>query len=61
MGVNLFAAFSLMLVFEGVLPFFAPTAWRQALSRMVELSNGQLRFMGLISMLGGIVLLYLLR
>ena len=56
MGVNLLAAFGLMLVLEGMLPFLAPRAWRQAFSRLLTLSNGQLRFMGLLSM--GIGLLF---
>ena len=56
MGVNLLAAFGLMLVLEGMLPFLAPRAWRQAFSRLLTLSDGQLRFMGLMSM--GIGLLF---
>jgi uncharacterized protein len=51
-------ALALMLVMEGVLPFLAPTAWRDTFSRMIQLSDGQLRFMGLASMLGGIAILY---
>jgi uncharacterized protein YjeT (DUF2065 family) len=52
-------ALALMLVMEGVLPFIAPTAWREAFSRMVQFSDGQLRFMGLFSMLAGLLLLFL--
>jgi hypothetical protein len=52
-------ALALMLVIEGVLPFIAPAAWRQAFSRMVQFSDGQLRFMGLFSMLAGLLLLLL--
>jgi hypothetical protein len=54
-------ALALMLVMEGVLPFLAPTAWREAFSRMVQFSDGQLRFMGLFSMLAGLLLLFLTR
>ena len=56
MGVNLLAAFGLMLVLEGMLPLLAPRAWRQAFSRLLTLSDGQLRFVGLMSM--GIGLLF---
>jgi len=54
-----FPALALMLVMEGVLPFLAPTAWREAFSRMIEMKDGQIRFMGLASMLIGLLLLLL--
>ncbi len=50
-------ALALMLVMEGVLPFLAPVAWREAFLRMTQFSDGQLRFMGLFSMLAGLLLL----
>lgn len=56
----LIAAFALMLVLEGVLPLIAPTAWRQTFQRMIALNDGQLRFVGLASMLGGMILLLIL-
>jgi len=60
-GSNLLAAFALMLVIEGVLPFVAPAIWRQAFQKMIEMSDGQLRFVGLTSMMGGILLLMFTR
>jgi len=54
-------ALALMLVMEGVLPFLAPNAWRETFSRMIQFNDGQVRFMGLISMLAGLALLYLSR
>jgi uncharacterized protein YjeT (DUF2065 family) len=51
------AAFALMLVFEGILPFAAPRLWRDTFRRITEFSDGQLRFAGLSSMLAGLVLL----
>ena len=59
MESNLLAAMALMLVIEGILPFLAPAVWREAFRKMTEMSDGQLRFVGLFSMLGGLVLLYL--
>lgn len=59
MAVNLLAAFALMLVIEGVLPFLAPAVWRETFRKMTELSDGQLRFVGLGSMLGGLLMLLL--
>ena len=51
---SLLAAFGLMLVLEGVLPFLAPRVWRETFRKLLEMSDGQLRFMGLLSMLGGL-------
>jgi uncharacterized protein YjeT (DUF2065 family) len=50
-----------MLILEGAMPFLAPRAWRQTFQRMTELRDGQLRFIGLISMLGGLLLLVVTR
>jgi hypothetical protein len=51
------AACALVLVLEGLLPLLAPRAWRDAFNRLMQLSDGQLRFVGLISILIGAVLL----
>ncbi len=53
---TLFLAFALMLVVEGILPFVAPEAWRQTMQRVSQLADGQLRFLGLSSMLVGVLL-----
>ena len=54
---TLLLAFALMLVIEGLLPFLAPRVWREAFRRVTELSDGQIRFIGLSSMVVGVVLL----
>jgi len=59
MGDIIVAGFALMLVIEGILPFTAPRAWREAFRRFIEMSDGQLRFAGLASMVAGVVLLFL--
>jgi hypothetical protein len=51
------AACALVLVVEGLLPLVAPRAWRDAFRRITDLSDGQLRFIGLISIVCGIVFL----
>ena len=51
------AACALVLVLEGLLPLVAPRAWRDAFRRITDLSDGQLRFIGLISIVTGITLL----
>jgi uncharacterized protein YjeT (DUF2065 family) len=53
----LIAALGLMLVLEGILPFVAPGAWREAFRRMTELPDAQLRVIGLASMIVGLALL----
>lgn len=53
-------ALALMLVVEGILPFVAPQVWRGTFRRVLELKDGQLRFIGLVSMLSGIALLAIL-
>ena len=59
-GFDGLAAIGLLLVVESVLPFAAPAAWRDGFRRMLELSDGQLRFIGATSMLGGLFLLMML-
>jgi uncharacterized protein YjeT (DUF2065 family) len=49
-------AFALMLIIEGVLPFLAPGVWRDTFRRITQLSDGQIRFFGLTSMLIGLAL-----
>jgi len=61
MSENLLLAFALMLVIEGILPFIVPTLWRDTFRRLTELTDGQIRFVGLTSMLVGLMLLYLVR
>jgi len=50
-------AFALMLVIEGLLPFIAPRVWRETFRRVTEMNDGQIRFIGMTSMLIGVVLM----
>ena len=61
MSSEMFLAFALMLVLEGVLPFLAPGMWRDTFRRLIQLSDGQIRFIGLTSMLIGTILLMVFR
>ena len=56
---TLVTAVALMLVIEGLLPFLLPTVWRDAFRRLTEMTDGQIRFVGLSSMLAGLLLLFL--
>jgi uncharacterized protein len=58
---ELLAAFGLMLVLEGILPFLNPRALRQALLQIAQLEDRVLRFVGLIGMALGLLVLYFLR
>lgn len=53
----LLPALALMLIMEGMMPFLAPTVWRETFTRLATLRLGQIRFMGLISMALGVAML----
>lgn len=59
MATTFLLAFALMLIIEGLLPFLAPKLWRDTFRRITQLSDGQIRFFGLTSMLIGMLLLLL--
>jgi uncharacterized protein len=57
---SLWPAFALLLIIEGILPFVAPGIWRNAFRKLTEMSDGQLRFVGLTSIVFGVASLLLL-
>jgi len=61
MSKMLLTAFALVLVIEGILPFLLPALWREAFRRLTEMTDGQVRFLGLSSMVAGVLLLYLVK
>ena len=61
MGSILLTAVALMLIIEGVLPFLMPMLWRETFRRLISMSDGQIRFLGLSSMLVGLLLLLIAR
>ena len=61
MGTTFLLAIALMLVIEGALPFLAPRLWRDTFRRITQMTDGQLRFIGLTSMLIGLIVLTLAR
>ena len=61
MGTTFLMALALMLILEGVLPFLAPNLWRDTFRRITQMSDGQIRFVGLSSILVGLLLLLLAR
>jgi len=57
-GVVFLMAIALMLILEGVLPFLAPGLWRDTFRRITQMNDGQIRFVGLSSMIVGVLLLW---
>jgi hypothetical protein len=57
---SLWTALALLLILEGLLPFAAPRVWREGFRHLTELTDGQLRFIGMTSVGVGLLALYLL-
>jgi uncharacterized protein len=53
-------ALAIVLVIEGLLPFVSPGRWRSAFQQILTMSDGQIRFFGLCSIVIGLVALALL-
>ena len=54
-------ALALVLVIEGLLPFASPGRYRQMVAEIVRLSDTHIRTVGLVIIVIGLVLLYLIR
>lgn len=52
-------AVALMLILEGMLPFLSPQTWREAFRKLTEINDNQIRFIGLTSMLAGLLVLFI--
>lgn len=58
-GDTFWVALGLVLMLEGLFPFVSPGGWRRTFLRLLQLRDGQLRFFGLCSILGGLLMLWL--
>jgi uncharacterized protein YjeT (DUF2065 family) len=56
MWTTLGLAFAMVLVLEGLMPLASPASWREMFRRVAELTDGQIRFFGLASVLAGLLL-----
>lgn len=56
---TLLGAFALMLAIQGLLPLLSPKLWREVFERAMQMSDGQIRFIGLSSLLIGLLALAL--
>ncbi|HVC38045.1 MAG TPA: DUF2065 domain-containing protein [Gammaproteobacteria bacterium] len=61
MWLALLTAIGLMLVIEGIMPFLNPHTFRQTLAAVAQANDKVLRIAGLVSMIVGVILLYLAR
>ena len=61
MPEGLLAALAIVMILEGALPFVSPRLWRDTFSKLIELSDGQIRFVGLIAIIVGVAALLLVR
>ena len=55
----LFSSFGLMLILEGLMPLFFPEGWRETFKKLIKMKSGQIRFIGLMSFLLGLIFLLL--
>jgi uncharacterized protein len=53
------SAIALMLIAEGLVPFVSPPSWRRVFEKAMQMSDGQIRFLGLTCMLAGLAMLLL--
>lgn len=57
---TLWTALALVLIIEGLLPFLSPQAWRNMFAQILQLRDGQIRFFALLSIAGGLGMLWVL-
>jgi uncharacterized protein len=57
-GVGLVTALALVLIAEGLMPLLSPRRWRAMFERVMRFNDGQLRFLGLVFVLAGVLLLW---
>jgi uncharacterized protein YjeT (DUF2065 family) len=58
-GDTIWLAVALVLVIEGIYPFVSPEGWRRMFAQLLLLTDGQIRFFGMCSILGGLLLIWL--
>ncbi len=58
---DLWAALALLLILEGLMPFFSPRGYRSLVQQMATLPESTLRYTGLAFMVLGVIALYLVR
>ena len=57
---TLLLALGLMLILEGLLPMISPRRWRGLFEQMLQLHEGQIRFFGMLMVILGLLMIWLL-
>lgn len=60
MSDNWLLALGLMLILEGLLPMVAPLRWRRLFEQLMHMQDGQIRFFGLLMVLAGLILVWII-
>ena len=58
---DLLAAFALLLIFEGLIPFISPRGYKNMVQQMATMPEQTLRNVGLVIIVIGLATLYLVR
>ncbi|MBT9610337.1 DUF2065 domain-containing protein [Aquabacterium sp.] len=61
MSDALWLALALLLVLEGLMPAINPGGWRRMFEQILGLQDHQIRVVGLVSMVAGLLLLWVLQ
>ena len=56
---TLLLAVGIMLILEGLMPMVSPLRWRRLFEQLLQLDDGQIRFFGLIMVVSGLLLFWL--
>jgi uncharacterized protein YjeT (DUF2065 family) len=55
---TMWVALALVLIIEGLFPFASPQAWKRAFMALMQMDDGQVRFIGLSCIVAGMLLLW---
>ncbi|MBK6321141.1 DUF2065 domain-containing protein [Candidatus Aalborgicola defluviihabitans] len=55
---TIWLALAMVLVIEGLFPFTSPDGWRRMFTQLLALRDGQIRFFGLLSIVGGLMMIW---
>ncbi len=58
---DLLAALALVLIIEGLIPFFSPGGYKSVVAQMASMPDKSLRTVGFVLMLAGVMMLLLVR
>lgn len=59
MWQELLIALALLLIIEGIMPFLSPRGMKQLMQTMLQMDDQSIRISGFVSMILGLILLYI--